>query len=75
MFTGTTVIFLSMNIYGSPHMSDNSLIVGDKVVNKIDKGPLFIVIPFWERKDQKVLTENKLLYKSMNDIIPDSNKC
>lgn len=56
-------------------MSDNILIVGDKVVNKIEKGPLFIVIPFWERKDQKVLTENKLLYKSMNDIFPDSNKC
>lgn len=54
-------------------MPGNTLVVVDIVVNKIQEGPFFMVIPFWERKKQKVLTENKHICKSMNNIIPDSN--
>lgn len=54
-------------------MPGNILVVVDIVVNKTEEGPFFMVIPFWERKEQKVLTENKHVYKSTNNVILHSN--
>lgn len=56
-------------------MRGSIVVVVDIVVSKTEKGPFFMVIPFGRRKEQKALTENKHVYKSMDNIIPDSNKC
>ena len=57
------------------YMPGNMLVVVNTVMSKIEKGLFFMVILLQERREQKGLTENKHVNKSMDNIIPDSNKC